>query len=75
MLIRNQDGTRIIRTDSVIFETFPTGKHGLIAADQLDPEGVVIAIYESEVKAKSTLGYIFAKAAEGKAVDLTTQGK
>lgn len=75
MLIRNQDGTRLIETNSVIVEKFPTGMHGLIAADLFDPEGVVIATYESEIIAKSVLGYIFAKAAEGKAVDLTTQGK
>ena len=48
----------------------PTGKYTLLAADGLDPEGVVIAIYATREEAEVALDEIFFNAAKRKPTDL-----
>ena len=71
MLIRNQDGTLIMRAHNVALDHYsPTGKYALLGADGLDPEGIIIGIYDSKAEAKAALDYIFRQAAMDKPADL-----
>ena len=73
MLIRSQGGTLIIRAHNVSLDQYtPTGKHALLGADGLDPEGIIIGIYDSKAEAEAALDYIFRQAAMDKAADLST---
>ena len=71
MLIRSRSGERITNVNGVLLDQYtPTGKYALLASDGLDPEGIIIGLYDTEAEAKAALDYIFRQAAHGKAADL-----
>jgi len=71
MLIRSQTGALIIRAHNVALNHYgPTDKYSLLAADGLDPEGVIVGIYATRQEAEDALDYIFEQAAKDKPVDL-----
>lgn len=74
MLIRNQNGTLIIRAGYVVLDHYAsTGKYALLVADGVNPELVIIGIYDNKAEAQLALDYIFTQAAEGRVADLMDQ--
>lgn len=72
MLIKSQSGERIVRAHNVALDHFaPTSTYALLAADGIDPEGVLIALYRTRAEAQQALDYILTQAAQGKPADLS----
>lgn len=71
MLIRSQTGALIIRAHNVALDHYAqTDKYALLAADGLDPEGVIVGIYATRQEAEDALDYILEQAAKDKPADL-----
>lgn len=49
MLIRSRSGERITNVNGVLLDQYtPTGKYALLASDGLDPEGIIIGLYDTK---------------------------
>lgn len=72
MLIRSQSGERILHAHSVMLYYYdPTDQWSLLATDQFDPEGVVVAVYATAADAQAALDYVFHTAGKGESIDLS----
>lgn len=59
MLIRSQNGMNIIETTSITLDHSPCGKWTLRAADTFDPEGVIVAMYDTREEAETAMRFVW----------------
>lgn len=73
MLIRSQDGKRVVETSEVWIQRHADRiieHHYIFAATELDPEGICLGQYDSEEDAKVMLFLILYRAGRDESIDL-----